>query len=94
MIFWASVTDAVLREELTVLIALQPVALIALTVVVGLLDASSRRGIIAGNGQADHGVIGKLHGLLHQSLAEGTTADDGATVVVLNGACEDFRSRS
>jgi len=61
---------------------------------VGALDATSRRGIIAGDSQTDGGTVTEVNRLLYQSFAERTAADDGSTVIVLDGSGEDFTGRS
>ena len=89
------VLDAVLREELSMLVACEQVLLIVLVIAhsVGLLDTSARWRVVTGDGEADHAVVGELQLLLHQTLAEGTAADDGGAVVVLHGTGEDLGGR-
>ena len=91
----AGVFDAVLREELPVLVARQDVVLVVAVVAghVGLLDAASGGRVVACDGEAYHRTVGERDGLLHQSLAEGAPPDDGAAVVVLDGTGEDFAGR-
>ena len=36
-------------------------------------------------------MVGELYRLLHQTLTEGTASDDGASVIVLNGTCQNLR---
>ena len=87
--------DAVLREELAVLIARQDVILVVLVAAshVGFLDAASGGRIVAGYGEAYHGLVAKGNGLLYKTLAKGAAADDGATVIVLNGTGKNLGSR-
>ena len=87
--------DAVLREELAMLIAVEQVLLIVLVVTQGVrfLYASTRWGVVACNGESYHAVVGEFYLLLYQSLSEGTSAYDGGTVIVLHGSCKDFGSR-
>ena len=88
--------DAVLREELAVLITCEQILLIVL-VVAGcerLLDASSRRCVVAGDGETNHRTVGEGELLLHEALSERAATDDGGAVVVLHGAGENLRSRS
>ena len=87
------VVDAVLREELAVLVAYQEVFLVVLVLSagVGLLYAAARGRVVAGDGQPHQRAVVKLDGLLHQALAERATPDDGAAVVVLDGTGENLR---
>ena len=57
---------------------------------VGLLDATSRGCVVARHGEADGRLVGEHDLLLHQPFAEGATAYDGATVVVLQGTGYDL----
>ena len=92
MIGGAGVLDAVLREELAVLIARHEVLLVfgVFTVGVGFLYASSRRRVVSGDGQANHASVGESDLLLDESLAERAAPDDRRAVVVLHGAGKDF----
>ena len=96
LVFRPVVMNTVGREELSALVAGHEVVfvLFAMPLFIGFLDAAARGGVVAGNGQAHHAAVLELNGLLHQSLAEGTTPDDGAPVIVLNGSGEDFGGRS
>ena len=87
--------DAVLREELAMLIAVEQVLLIVLVVTQGVrfLYASTRWGVVACNGESYHAVVREFYLLLYQSLSERTSAYDGGTVIVLHGSCKDFGSR-
>ena len=95
MIHLARVLDAVLREELPVLVSHQNILLIALFVAHGIrfLYASSRRCVVSGNGEPDHRVVVEWYRLLHESLAKRAAPDDGGAVVVLHGSREYFRCR-
>ena len=46
-----------------------------------------------GDGEAYHRAIGQFDGALHQSFAKGAPADDGATVVVLDGSADNLGGR-
>ena len=87
--------DTVLREEFAVLIAHEQILLVVLRVAadVGLLDAAPGRGVVAGDGEADHGVIRQGDGTLHEALAEGAPTDDHAAIPVLHGAGDDLAGR-
>ena len=95
MISRTGMLDAILREELAVLIAGQQVLLVILVITQGvrLLDASARWSIVAGDGETDEAVVRELNLLLNQTLTERTATDDGSTVVVLHGTGEDFSRR-
>ena len=84
--------DAVLREELAPLVTGNEVVLVflAMPLLVRLLNASATRGVVAGNGKTNHASVAELHRLLHKALAKGSAPDNRASVVVLNGPCEDF----
>ena len=90
LVLLALLMDAVLREELAAFVACQQVVfvLFAVPFLVGFLDAAAAGRIVAGHGEADHAAVAEVHGLLHQALAEGASAHDGAAVVVLNGSGE------
>ena len=77
------------------LVAHQDILLVIFIVAAGvrLLDTAPRRRVVAGYGEANHGVVAKLDGLLNQSLAKRATTDDGASVVVLNGTSQNLRGR-
>ena len=83
---------AVLREELAALIAHDEFVLVLLAVsfLVGLLDATAAGGVVACNGKTHYAAVAEFHRLLHKALAEGTPSHDGAAVVVLNGTGKDF----
>ena len=86
---------AVLREELAVLISRYDVALVVLGVArrERLLYATTRRGVVACDGEAYHRAVGEANLLLNKTLAERTATDDGAAVVVLYGSGEDLGCR-
>ena len=65
-----------------------------LALLVGLLDATTRWGVVVTRGEADHGAVGQVDGALHKSLTKGASAHHEAAVVVLNGPCHNFSSRS
>ena len=67
--------------------------LLILTFLIRFLDASARWSVVTGNGQANGRTIVELDRLLHQSFTERASADDGTTVVVLNGSGKDFAGR-
>ena len=92
----ASVFDAVLREELAVLIARNEILLVAgvLAVGVGLLDTTARRREVTGNGQADHAAVGERNLLLDEALSERAPANNRGPVIVLHGSGENLRRRS
>ena len=87
--------DTVFREELSMFVAGQPVhfAFGVFSAFVGALDATSGRGVVAGDSQADGRTVTEVDRLLHQTLTERATAYDGSPVVILNGACKDFAGR-
>ena len=60
---------------------------------IGFLHAASRGSVVVRNGQSNHGTVGQVHGSLNESLPEGASSDDDATVMVLNGSADDFRGR-
>ena len=62
-------------------------------VFVGTLDATTRRRVVTRGGEADDGAVGQVERSLYQTFAEGTTADDDATVVVLDGPRENLAGR-
>ena len=95
MVGRSGVFDAILREELAVLIAGDEVELIVLVVtgLIGFLNATARRRIVAGDGESDERMVVELYLLLHQTLAERATADDGGTIVVLHSSGKDFSCR-
>ena len=64
--------DTVFREKLSMFVAGQPVHFVlgVFAAFVGALDASSGRGIVAGDGQANGGTVAEVDGLLYQSFAE------------------------
>ena len=95
MVSRTGMLDAILREELAVLIAGEEVLLIILVITQGvwLLDASARWSIVAGDGKTDEAVVRELYLLLNQTLTERAAADDGGTVVVLHGTGKDFGRR-
>ena len=84
--------DAVAGEELAPLVALEEVLVVVGLVaeLVGLLYAAARGRVVAGDGEADLAAVGESDLLLHEALAEGSAADDGAAVVVLDGTGEDL----
>ena len=86
------VLDTVLREELSVLIAAEQVLLVVgiVTRLEWLLYASSRRGVVACDGESDHASVGELYLLLYESFAEGAPSDDDTSVVVLDSSGKDF----
>jgi len=58
--------------------------------VVGLLDANTAGGVVAGNGQAYGGSVLVLKLLLDQGFPESSFSYQGGPVVVVQGACQDF----
>ena len=92
MILLALVLDAVLREELTMLITGQQVLFIVLVVTsyVRFLDTTSRGRIIAGNGQTNHRLIVEGNRLLNQSFTKRATSDNRTTIIVLNGTSQNL----
>ena len=68
--------------------------LLLLALLVGLLDATARWGVVVTRGEADHGAVGQVDGALHKSLTKGASAHHEAAVVVLNSPCHNFSSRS
>ena len=86
--------DAVDRGEFAVRVAVVEVAVVGLFLPlgVGLLDAAAGRRVVMRHGEANHGAVGEVDGALHQTLAEGAAANDGAAVVVLNGTAHNFGS--
>ena len=95
VIFRSGVLDAVLIEELSVLIAADEIFLVALVSArgVGLLYTSACRSVVAGNGKTNHRPVVEGYRLLYEALAERAAADDGAAVVVLNGSRENLGCR-
>ena len=87
--------DAVLREEFAMFIAGEDIQFVffVATLVVWFLDATSRWGVITGDGQTDSRPVIELDGLLNQAFTKGTASDDGTAVVVLNGSGKDFAGR-
>ena len=82
--------DAVLREELSMLVSVQQVGLI-IGVVTGLirfLNAAARRSIVAGYGEPDHTTVGESNLLLYKAFTEGSAPDNSGAVVVLHGSGE------
>ena len=61
--------------------------------VVALNEPAAGRVVVIG-GQREAGVVGERIDGLHQALAEGGLADDEGTIVVLQRAANDLRSRS
>src|SRR5712671_2715109 len=58
------------------------------------LDGTSRRRVVARRGQPQRAIAGtERNDGLYRPLAEGTRADDGGALVVLQGAGDDLRSR-
>ena len=57
---------------------------------IALLDATSRGGMVAGDGQSDRRSVLEIKGYLHESLAEGATSDDECSVLVLHSPSEDL----
>ena len=82
--------DTVLREEFAVLIAHEQILLVVLRVAadVGLLNAAPGRGVVAGDGEANHAAVVEANLLLHQTFSKGASANDGGAIVVLHGAGE------
>ena len=57
---------------------------------IGPLDASPAGGVVAGRGQPHRALVGQVHVLLHQALAEGAAAHHQPPVVVLDGSGQDL----
>ena len=95
VVFSPCLVDAVLTEKFATLIASDEVHFVFLWLAfyIGLLDAATRRGVVAGYGEMDERTVGELDGLLYQAFAEGATAHDDAPVIVLDGTREDFGGR-
>lgn len=87
LVLFSRLVDAVLAEEFSTFVACDEIHFIffRLSFHVWFLDASARWGVIACDGEVDERAICKFNGLLHQSLSEGTSPHNDATVVVLNG---------
>ena len=60
------------------------------TLFIGFLNATPRGGEIVGNGKSNHRAVGEVHWALYKTLAKGTAPDDKTTVVILNGARDNF----
>ena len=84
--------DAVSIHQLAAVVAVYQVVVVSCGVAtgVGLLDVAASGGVVAGDGEADHGFVGQGDGALHEALAEGATADDDAAIPVLNGTGDDL----
>ena len=76
-------------------ITVDEVAIVGRCVATGvrLLDVASAGGVVAGDGEANHGVIRQGDGTLHEALAEGAPTDDHAAIPVLHGAGDDLAGR-
>ena len=85
--------NAVLREEFSVLVTVDPVTFIILSISIWFLDTTPRRCVVTGNGQTDHGVIREFHRFLNKSLAERPTSHNGTTIIVLDRTSKDLRGR-
>src|SRR6186713_3036280 len=80
-------------EDLSIMEALHDLfVVVVMSFVIGLLDAASRGGIVAGDRQPQGGSIAQLVLFLDQALAEGPSADDGSPVPILKGAGQYFAS--
>ena len=84
--------DAVAVGQFAVLQAVVEVAGVGVKVALGvrLLYAAAGGGVVVCYGEAYHGAVGQADGTLHEALAEGAAADDGAAVLVLHGAGDYF----
>ncbi len=87
--------DGIGVEDLAAGISVDDFLVVAVVVATGvvLLYAASRGGVIALDGEAYLGGVGQYDRALDKSLAERTAPENEATVVVLNGAGDDFRRR-
>ena len=87
--------DAVCVHQFAVVVTVDEIAIVGRGVAtgVGLLDVASAGGVVAGDGEADHGVIRQGDGTLHEALAEGAPTDDHAAIPVLHGAGDDLAGR-
>ena len=87
--------DAVRIGQLAMLQAVVEVHLIVaqVTFLIRFLYAAAAGGVVVGNGQADHRAVGQVDGALNQSFAVRPAAHHGATVLVLDGAGDDFSCR-
>ena len=82
--------DAILREELTMLIAAVNVLFVVASIAcrVGLLYATARRCVVTGDGKANQATVGKAQLLLNQTFSERAATDNGGSVVILHGTSE------
>ena len=91
----ASMLNAVLREELPMLVTTDEVLLIfrAAAHRIRLLYATPRRRIVTGYGQPYQAMVRELNLLLHQSLSERASSDNHGPVIVLQRSSQDFGGR-
>ena len=84
--------DAILREELPMLISADKILLVVLVGTRGiwLLYATARRTVITCYRKTDHRMVGELYRLLYQTLSERTAPDNRASVVILDGSCKNL----
>ena len=61
-----------------------------LALFVGFLDASSAGGVVFGDGKAYHAAIGQVHRPLYKTFAEGASAHNQTSVLVLYGTCQNL----
>ena len=92
MIGWACMLDAVLIEELSMLVACYQVLLILPVIAhaIWFLYAPARRSVISGDGKPNQAAVRETNLLLHKTLSERAAANNGATVVVLYGSGENL----
>ena len=88
--------DAVLIGKLAMLVTVVEIHRIiqSVALLIRLLDASAARRIIMGDGETNLAAIIEGKRTLHQSLAEGSTANHHATVLILDGSGNNLCGRS
>ena len=83
---------AVNRYHLPALVAV--IDIVHIVVGVRFLDAAARRSIVPGHRKAYARTVGKIDGLLNQTLSEGTAPHQGGPAVILHCTGKDLTRRS
>ncbi len=101
MLFLVAILQMAFERSLTlrIVLAFQIVRHVFEHNLIGLdslgLDRAAGRRVITRRRQADRAIVlAERYDRLHRSLAEGARADDRRALMILQGACDDFRRRS